>query len=252
MRKGFFIRIGTRTTSRKKSAIQAALERRMLDRHLDYVIAKYHPALLYSVREIVLNQYGAGKIIGFSPEEFVDNCIKDAFSRIREYDPKYKFRTFLCKMIVIPALVNLLREAKKERTAIEAYVAEKKTIQDLESEFETALRYALTKQLFFDALMRYKNEEPIRYEVFCMSFYEKLSYPKIKDELGKLYPHLQVESSRYVRTLHEQAIKGLKHYLRQTYHGRKYFDKDLIMDDKFLKRLRAETTKAKATTDGRR
>lgn len=76
-----------------------------------------------------------------------------------------------------------------------------------------------------------------------MHFYEKLSYPEIKKELEKLYPHLQVESGRYVRTLHEQSINGLKHYLRQTYKGRKYFDRDLIIDDAFLKRLRAETTK---------
>ncbi|MFH1231744.1 MAG: hypothetical protein V1709_09640, partial [Planctomycetota bacterium] len=188
MRKGLFIRVGTRTTTRKRSAIQAALEHRMLDRHLDYVFAKYHPALLYPIQEIIWEHYGKGKIIGFNADEFVDDCIKDAFLRIKEYDPKYKFRTFLCKMIVIPALVNLLREAKKERDAILNYLAEKDTVRELEKD----VRYGLTKQLFQDALMRYKNEEPIRYEVFCMHFYEKLSYPEIKKELEKLYPHLQV------------------------------------------------------------
>ncbi len=243
MNKNFFIRIGTRTTTRKRSAIKAALEGRMETRHLDYVMLRYRYALLEPVKEFILAHYGPGKIIGFDPEEFALNCIKDAFIRIKEYDSKYRFRTFLVKKILLPALIHLVREARKEKKAIVAYLLEEKTVRKLETKLETRLKYALTKELVFDALMKYKDEDPIKYEVFCMHYYEKMSGAKILEYLNRVYPQLAISTRDGVHKMYQRAEKGLKHTFREIVRTGRYIDKDLILSQDIMNRLRAETTK---------
>lgn len=245
MNKSFFLRIGTATTSRKKSAINAALEGRMQTRHLDYVLLRYGYALTEPVREFILTHYGTGKIIGFDPEEFALNCVKDAFVRIKEYDPQYRFRSFLVKKILLPALVTLVREAKKEQKAIVNYLLKKETVRKLEENLDTQVKYALTKELVFDALMKYKQDDPIKYEVFCMRYYEKLTWTEILSEVKKGYPQLEINSRHGVQNMYKRAETELKHLFRDIVHTGKYLDKDLILSKGIMNRLRAETTKAK-------
>lgn len=245
MNKDFFLRIGTATTSRKKSAINAALEGRMETRHLDYVLLRYGYALTEPVREFILTHYGTGKIIGFDPAEFALNCIKDAFVRIKEYDPQYRFRSFLVKKILLPALVTLVREARKEKEAIVNYLLEKETVRKLEENLETQVKYALTKELVFDALMKYKQDDPIKYEVFCMHYYEKMSWAEILEYLNRVYPQFKISTRDGVHKMYQRAEKELKHSFREIVRTGKYLDKDLILSKDIMNRLRAETTKAK-------
>ncbi|MBI4711937.1 MAG: hypothetical protein HY762_01320 [Planctomycetes bacterium] len=245
MNKLFFLRIGTRTTTRKKSAIQAALDGRMQTRHLDDVMLRYRYALVEPVREFILAHYGTGTIIGFDPEEFALNCVKDAFVRIKEYDPKYRFRSFLVKKILMPELLQLVREAKKEKDAIINYLQEKETVRKLEENLDTRVKYALTKELVFDTLMKYKQDDPIKYEVFCMRYYEKLAWPEILKEVKKSYPALVITSADGVRKMYDRAEKELKHTFREIIRTGKYLDRDLILSKGIMNRLRAETTKSK-------
>ena len=243
MDKNFFIRIGTRTTTRKRSAIKAALEGRLETRHLDYVMLRYRYALLEPVKEFILAHYGPGKIIGFDPEEFALNCVKDAFIRIKEYDPKYRFRSFLVKKILLPALIHVIREARKEKEAITAYLLEQKTVRKLEENLDTRVKYALTKELIFDAMMKYKAEDPIKYEVFCMHFYEALSWAEILKYLNQTYPQLEISTREGVYKMYQRAEKELRHTFREMVRTSKYLDKDLILSKDIMNRLRAETTR---------
>ncbi|MFA5794760.1 MAG: hypothetical protein WC980_06815 [Candidatus Brocadiia bacterium] len=239
MLKNFFLRIGTATTSRKKSAIKAALDGRMQMRHLDYVMLRYRYALVGPIIAYVQTHYGTGKIIGFDPEELALNCVKDAFVHIKEYDPKYRFRTFLAQKIVVPALAEVVRQAIKERGAITEYLLEKKAVD----KFEDDLRYALTKELVFDALMKYKQDDPIKYEVFCVRYYEKLAWTEILSELKKGYPQLEMNTWQGVQNMYKRAETELKRLFRDIVRTGRYLDKDLRLSKDIMTRLRAETTK---------
>ena len=87
------IRIGTGTTPRKQSAIKAAREGRMLQRHWDYVKPIYLNALYTSLRIIMFQA-----ITHRDVRQFVEECIEDVFvpmpahlwREYRDYTDKYR------------------------------------------------------------------------------------------------------------------------------------------------------------------
>ncbi|MDI6733586.1 MAG: hypothetical protein QME51_06750 [Planctomycetota bacterium] len=229
-----FLRVGTRTTPRKKSAIRAAREGRMQDRHLDYVMAKYHPALFYPL----LNFLGTDKKFGFDLEQFVDDCIKDAFIRIKEYDEQYHFRSFLVKKIVWPTLSTTLRNLRKERDAIGEYLERR----GAQKRFEMDYRNEVAKEFVDEALSILKQQDPVKYEVFYKRYFENMAFPKIYKALRQEYP-LSITSVQQLWKHYERAKKELKHIFRELIRHKKYVDDDLPFDRGLKRKFHQVTTK---------
>lgn len=228
-----FIRIGTRTTDRKKSAIRSARAGRMEKRHLDYMVLKYRMALFASLRDI----FNREKIGPLDLGEFAEQCIADAFVRIKEYDERFKFRSFLVKKIVWPALSNALRADQKERKATLEYLKQRRIYQRLSRDYRTAV----AKEFVNDAFKELQERFPLKYEVFYRREVEKLSYKEIFAEL-KTSVTLQVTSEAHARKLYERAKTELKHIFREFIRNNKYLDSDLPFADGLKKRLHEITT----------
>jgi DNA-directed RNA polymerase specialized sigma24 family protein len=231
-----FIRIGTRTTPRKKSAIKAAREGRMEKRHLDYVLTKYHPALFYPL----LNMLGTEKKLGFDLAVFVDDCIEDAFIRIKEYDEQYRFRSFLIKKVVWPALSRALRASRKEHDAILEYLEEK----EVKQRFEQDYRNEVAKEFVTEALLKLREQDPVKHQVFCKRYFEKLSFPEIYRKLKTEYP-LSITSVQQLWKHYERAKKELKHIFRELIRNKQYVDDDLPFDQGLKRKFHQVTTKGK-------
>jgi DNA-directed RNA polymerase specialized sigma24 family protein len=233
MGKKFFIRVGTRTTPRKQSAIKAAKEGRMEQRHLDYVMAKYRAALYYPL-DTLLGRNRIGKI---PLDEFIEDCVKDAFVRINEYDPQYKFRTFLVNKIVWPALNKIRLENKRENEAINHYLDR----DDAKEDFTGILSKAMAKIFIDEGLKQLKEQEPLKYEVLYLHYFKKLPYKAIYEEL-KDSVTMRVSSVDYAEKLYQRAVKQLKHLYRELVRNRKFVDNDLPFTAGLKRKLYEVTT----------
>ncbi len=233
------IRIGTATTPRKQSAMRAALIGTMLTRHYQYVQPIYQAALFWSLRNILPKSMSKQDVI-----EFAEDRINDAFIRIKEYDelktvkPTYKFRSFLVKKIIFPALEKFYRKRRQEAKAVQEY----SLAQRAAPKFEKDYRNQIAKEFVRDALLQLKREDEVKYEIFCRRHFEQKPFRAIYDELKDQYT-LTITSEAATRVTYQRAMIKLKHLHRELIRKGKYVDKDLPFNKGVLARLRAETTK---------
>lgn len=239
MGKRWEIRIGTQTTPRKQSAIRAALGGTMLTRHYQYVQPIYQSALFWSLKNILPASTPNNEII-----QFAEDRINDAFVRIKEYDelkksdPSYKFRSFLIKKILFPALEEFYRKRKQEREAVEEYFI----AGEARKGFGLDYRNEVAKEFVREALLKLKEEEEISYEVFIRRYFELKPYREIYEELKDLYT-LTITSEKACRQVYDRTFNKLKHLFREITRQGKYIDKDLPFNKYILSKLKAETTK---------
>lgn len=234
MGKRFFIRVGTRTTPRKQSVIKAAKEGRMEQRHLDYVMTKYRAALYISLETLL----GRDRIGNILLSEFIDDCVKDAFVRINEYDPQYKFRTFLVNKIVWPAINKIRLEQKREKEAIANYFEWKHSKEN----FTGILSQATAKMFIDEGLKQLKEQEPLKYEVLYLHYFKKVPYKKIYEQL-KDSVTMRVSSVDYAEKLYQRAVVKLKHLYRELIRNKKYVDNDLPFTAGLKRKFHEVTTK---------
>lgn len=229
------IRIGTGTTPRKQSAIHAAREGRMLQRHWDYVKPIYLASLMRPLRDILPMAIPSRDV-----EQFAEECIEDAFVRIKEFEEgKYKFRTFLVKKVIFPRMSEFLR-SRKQRFEKLPDENELFTLTN-QNHVITDFRYYAMKAFMQDAMRELKKDSEIQYEIILRRIVNNLSYKEIYDELKGQYT-LTITSEAAVRVNYQRAATKLKHYLREIYKRGKYLDKELPLRKWFIERLRAETT----------
>jgi len=240
MGRKWHIRIGTRTTSRKKSAIQAAIEGRMLDRHYKYVQTKYQRALYNWLRDHLPPSFSNHNI-----QDFAESAINDAFVNIKEFDrlrkakPDYKFRTFL-RNTVFKATREEYRGRKDEFVSIDEILQ----AEPFARGFDLGISNALSEEFVREAILTLKKEDEVKYEVFYRRFREEMPYARIYEELKDQYPST-ITSEKACRQVYSRTIPKLKKIFRALYKNEKYVDKDLPFNRYILKRLRAETTRKK-------
>lgn len=233
------IRIGTRTTPRKQSAIRAALSGTMLTRHYNYVQPIYQSALFWSLRGILPKSMSNQDVM-----RFAEDRINDAFVRIKEYDrlkkadPSYRFRSFLVKKIIFPALKEVFVKGKRDARAVE----EHSRVQRGARIFEEDYKNEIAKEFVRDALLQLRKQDEIKYEVFCRRHFDQKPYKAIYQELKDQYT-LTITSVDATRKTYQRAIPKLKHLFREIKRKGRYVDKDLPFNKGILARLRAETTR---------
>jgi hypothetical protein len=233
------IRIGTRTTPRKKSAIDAAIEGRMQQRHYKYIQAKYLAALYNWLRDHLPKSFSPQDI-----SDFAERCVNDAFVRIKEFeakkkaDPDYKFRSFL-KGVVFKATQQEWRDKRPAFIDIEKHLAKNPFAHG----FDTGLSNELAEEFVREALLTLKKEDEVSYEVFYRRFREELPYRDVYEQLKETYT-LTITSEKACRQVYSRSIPKLKHIFRELTRG-KYVDKDLPFNKYILKKLRQDTTKRK-------
>jgi len=236
------IRIGTQTTPRKQSALRAALAGTMLTRHYQYIQPIYQSALFWRLKNILPASTPNNDII-----QFAEDRINDAFIRIKEYDElkkadsAYKFRSFLIKKILFPALEEFYRKRKQEREAVEEYFI----ASEAQKGFDLDYRNEVAKEFVREALLKLKEEDEIKYEVFVRRFFEQKLHREIYEELKEAYP-LTITSEKACRQVYDRALDKLKHLFREVTRQGKYVDKDLPFNKFILNKLRAETTDRKS------
>ncbi|MBI4834681.1 MAG: sigma-70 family RNA polymerase sigma factor [Planctomycetes bacterium] len=232
------IRIGTRTTPRKQSAIKAAREGRMLTRHWDYVKPIYIASLYRPLQDILPRAIPSNDLA-----QFAEECIEDAFVRIKEYEEgRYKFRTFLVQKVVFPRLAEFIRGRKNRHDKLpdENELYSLARMNDFSGDF----RYHALKQFVDEALRELKKDNEVQYEVVVRKIYRDMQQGEIYKELKDQYT-LSLNSADAVKKANQRGLEKLKHYLREIYKRGKYVDKERPLQKWFLARLRAETTAKK-------
>jgi hypothetical protein len=172
--------------------------------------------------------------------QFAEECIEDAFIRIKEFEEgKYKFRTFLVKKVIFPRMAEFLRSRKHQFKKL----PDENELFKLSNQTYIAndFRYFTLKAFVQDGMRNLKKDNEVQYEIALRRIVNDLSYKEIYDELKGQYT-LTLTSEAAVRVNYQRAIIKLKHYLRDIYKSGKLTDKDLKFSKGFIKRLRAETT----------
>ncbi len=228
------IAIGTRTTPRKRSAIRRALSGQLDKFSLGYIQTKYQYALYRSLRNMLPVSMPNQDV-----RAFIQDCLNDAFTRIKEYNPRYRFRSFLVYKIILPALKTFSRTRQKEKVILEECLeSEQRYSKPLEDELQKNLSQEFVK----DALLQLKQEDEIKYEVLYRRNHNNLSYKEIYNELKREYPS-RIKSEAAARVTYQRAEQKLKRLFRKLIKQGRYVDKDLSFSKGLIKSLRAETTR---------
>lgn len=223
-----FFAIGTATTPRKKDAINKARSGRLDIKSYEYAKAKWQASLFGSLRRSI-----PARITDQQVWEFAEECVDDAFTRIKEYDERYKFREFLVNKIVLPAYEKLLRKHNQEKEVIETqkqditYKLQKLNPDVIIEETKEKLEVELAK----DVLRQLKEQDEVKYEVFCYRELNGWEYKAIADEL-KI-------TEANARQIHGRVKKDIiPELFDQISSSNKYIDKDLSIRDDIIALLK--------------
>jgi DNA-directed RNA polymerase specialized sigma24 family protein len=231
----WWIRIATKTTPRKQLAIWKAKTGGLDTGSRDYMQNKYLPALYSALRQLM---QPAPWFSNEDVRDFIQECVDDTFVRIKEYDSQFKFRTFLVNKIILPKLKTLLSETAKRKEAEKDYVRTK--YSEIKQKLPSAFRQNLLEGFIKDALRKLKEDDPIKYEVFCYRHYDELPYSEVIKKVKVLYP--EVSSEAYARQLYQRAEKELKHITREIYEGDPSLARKLPIGKGLKQALSKETT----------
>lgn len=225
-----FFRIGTATTPRKQAAI-AKVKSGLLDTSsYEYAKGKWRASLYNALRKAIPSKW-------FTDEDvfdFAEDCVEDAFTRIKEYDEKHRFRDFLVNKIVLPAYEELLRKHRQrlegEKTYVEIHfkgipLSAKNLVDDIKPSMEV--------ELAKDVLRKLKAMDEMKYEVFCYREFSGWEYKDIADEWGI--------TEANARQIYGRVKKDIiPELFYQISNSNKYFDKDLKIRNDILKILKKE------------
>jgi RNA polymerase sigma factor (sigma-70 family) len=172
-----FFNIGTATTPQKKTAIRKAANGTLDVTSFEYVKKKFRMALFNPLRKRMNEGWWTENDVW----DFAEECVEDAFLRIKEYKPQYKFRTFLAEIIIKPKLDRLYKDKKKETDTQKDYAQE---ISHSSGSLDDELKPNLEKEIAGDVLKQLKAQDKVKYEVFCYREFDGWEYKNIAAECG--------------------------------------------------------------------
>lgn len=222
--------IGTATTPKKQQAIRKAREGLLDTSSYEYAKSKWRSALFHPLRNRMHHDWWTDNDVW----DFTDECINDAFNRIKEYNPEYRFRTFLVEIIIKPKLDKLYKTRKQKPNESISYNDDRFEEKPIElDELEDEIKPNMEKELARDILRKLKAEDETKYEVFCYREFDNWEYKDIADEL-------KITESN-ARQIYNRVKKGiLPELFSKISNSNKYIDKDLKIRDDILLLLKSD------------
>ena len=219
-----FFPIGTSTTPRKQHAIRKAREGQLDTSSYEYAKSKWRSALFPPLRHRMRADWWRDNDVW----DFADECINDAFNKIKEYNPEHKFRTFLAEIIIKPKLSKLYKTKKQKPDESISYNDDQYEEKPVEpDDLEDEIKPNMEKELAEDVLRKLKAEDETKYEVFCYREFEGWEYKNIADELK-----ITESNARQIYNRVKKEI--LPELFSQISNNNKYIDKDLKIRQSIL------------------
>lgn len=222
--------IGTPTTPRKKAAISKARKGLLDPTSYEYVKAKYRSALFSPLRCRMWKDWWTDDDVW----DFADECISDAFVRIKEYKSQYRFRSFLAEIIIKSKLDLLYKDKQKETDKKNGYTQQHRIVKPISAKnLADEIKPNMEKEIANDVLKQLKAKDKMKYEVFCYREFDKWEYKNIADEWGI--------TSANARKVYERVKKEeLPKLFEQLINTAKYVDKDLKIRQNIFNLIRKE------------
>jgi len=225
-----FFPIGTATTPRKQAAITKARTGLLDASSYEYAKGKWQASLFNALRKAIPSKWFNNEDV----RDFAGDCVDDAFTRIKEYNDKHKFRDFLAARIVLPAYEELLRKHRQRLAGEKSYTENQPrkvhiSAQNLVDDIKPGMEAELAK----DVLRQLKAEDEMKYEVFCYRQFDEWEYKDIADE----WSISQANARQIYGRVKKDIIPELFDRISQ---GNKYIDKDLAIKEGILKLLKKE------------
>lgn len=222
--------IGTPTTPRKQAAISKARKGLLDTTSWEYVKAKYRSALLPPLRSRMYVEWWTGNDVW----DFAEECVEDAFTRINEYNPAHKFRTFLAEIIIKPKLDAFYKSEARKREAEKDYAQQRRKRKPISAKnLADEIKPNLEKGIARDVLRQLKAQDEMKYEVFCYREFDGWEYKDIADEWG-ITP---ANACKIYERVKKQEIPQI---FGQLINSAKYMDKDMKIRQTILNILRKE------------
>ncbi|MEK7309221.1 MAG: sigma-70 family RNA polymerase sigma factor [Planctomycetota bacterium] len=225
-----FFPIGTATTPRKQAAI-AKVKSGLLDTSsYEYAKGKWRASLFNALRKAIPSKWFNNEDVW----DFAEECVDDAFTRIKEYDEKHRFRDFLVAKIVLPAYEELLRKHRQRLAGEKSYTENQpKKVHISAKNLIDDIKPSMERELAKDVLRKLKAEDEMKYEVFCYREFDEWEYKDIADEWGIS----EANARQIYGRVKKEIIPELFDRISQS---NKYLDKDLKIKNDILKLLKKE------------
>lgn len=225
-----FFRIGTATTPRKQAAIAKAKSGLLDTSSYEYAKGKWRASLYNALRKAIPSKWFTDEDVW----DFAEDCVDDAFVRIKEYDEKHRFRDFLVNKIVLPAYEELLRKHRQQIEGQKGYVANlPKRVHINARNLVDDIKPSMEAELAKDVLRKLKAQDEMKYEVFCYKEFSGWEYKDIADE----WSISEANARQIYGRVKKEIIPEL---FDQISRSNKYIDKDLKIRQDIINLIKKE------------